>query len=201
MDKPILQMPAFDQVANMLVAESVMDVSPAELHGHITGHVAAGARMKPANLQGIACELLDIAALADSGSAGLLQHLYLASCGQLEGTDLDFTLLLPNDDDDIEQRAEMLGCWCQGFLSGFGLYGKHTEESLSTEAKETLHDLANIAQISLDLEGTEEEESDLMEIEEYVRMVVLMLFTECNQALVKQAQALADAQPGKGRLH
>lgn len=201
MENVIQQLPGFDRVANMMVAESAMDVSPSELHGHLTGHIAAGARMQPDQLKKLVCELLDITMLVDQDSAAVIQHLYLATCAQLEGIELEFTLLLPQDDEDIVQRAEMLGRWCQGFLSGFGLYGKHTDATLSAEAKETLDDLANIANISLELEGTEEDESDLMEVEEYVRMVVLMLFTECNQALLKQAQALADAQPGNSRLH
>jgi len=39
-----------------------------------------------------------------------------------------------------------------------------------------------IAQIVAGVEEDDGSENDLMEVEEYVRMVVLMLFAECNTA-------------------
>ncbi|WP_286240416.1 UPF0149 family protein [Neptuniibacter halophilus] len=194
-------LPDFELIANLFVEEGVRVVSPAELHGLIAGHLAAGARLQPAILLQTACELMDTNALTHESSKATLLNLYTATCDALESMDLEFELLLPDDENEISVRAESLGRWCQSFLSGFGLYGKHTDASLSTEAKETLNDLGQIAQISADLEELDENESDLMEVQEYVRMAVLMLFTECNKALEEKEKAFAKAEPESKRLH
>ncbi|PIE20884.1 MAG: hypothetical protein CSA61_00115 [Neptuniibacter caesariensis] len=194
-------LPDFEVVANMLVEEGVGLVSPAELHGLVCGHLAAGARLQPTALIQIACELMDTDALVHESSKVTLVNLYSATAAALESMDLEFQMLLPDDENEISQRAEALGRWCQNFLAGFGLYGKHTDTSLSTEAKETLNDLGQIAQVSAEVEELEENEADLMEVQEYVRMAVLMLFTECNQALEEKKQEFAKAQPENNRLH
>ncbi|KXJ51168.1 UPF0149 family protein [Neptuniibacter pectenicola] len=196
-----VDLPDFELVANMFVEEGVRVVSPSELHGLISGHLAAGARLQPTMLLQTACELLDIEALSHESSKVTLVNLYSASCEALESLDLDFEMLLPDDENEISQRADALGRWCQSFLSGFGLYGKHTDASLSSEAKETLTDLGQIAQISIELEELDENESDLMEVQEYVRMAVLMLFTECNKALENKEKAFAQVEPENSRLH
>jgi uncharacterized protein YgfB (UPF0149 family) len=196
-----VDLPDFELVANMFVEEGVRIASPAELHGLISGHLAAGARFKPAMLLQTACELMDTESLSHESSKEVLSNLYAATCDSLESLDLDFEMLLPDDENEISQRAESLGRWCQSFLSGFGLYGKHTDTSLSSEAKETLNDLGQIAQISAELEEMDENESDLMEVQEYVRMAVLMLFTECNKAIDDKAKEFAKAKPDNNRLH
>lgn len=200
-ENPRVQMPNFELIANLCVEEGVQLVSPAELHGVMVGHLAAGARLEPAVLLQTACEMMDVNSLSHESSKVTLIELYTASCQALESLDLEFELLLPDDDNEISQRAEALGRWCQSFLAGFGLYGKHTDTSLSSEAKETLNDLGQIAQISADLEELDENEADLMEVQEYVRMAALMLFTECNQAAEEKAQAFAKAQSPSERLH
>lgn len=194
-------LPDFELIANMLVEEGVKIVSPSELHGLVVGHVAAGARLLPEKLLKIACELLDLDGLSHESSKETLDTMYRAICSALESLDLEFELLLPDDENEISVRAESLGRWCQSFLSGFGLYGKHTDASLSSEAKETLSDLGQIAQISAELEELDENEADLMEVQEYVRMAVLMLFTECNKALEDKQKEFANAQPENSRLH
>ena len=196
-----IDLPGFELLANIFVEEGVKVVSPAELHGLLTGHLAAGARLQPAVLLQTACELMDINSFAQESSKVALVDLYNASCSALESIDLEFEMLLPDDDDEISIRVEALGGWCQSFLSGFGLYGKHTDASLSAEAKETLNDLGQIAQISADLEDLDENENDLMEVQEYVRMAVLMLFTECNKAVAEKDKEFAAVKPESNRLH
>lgn len=196
-----IDLPGFELLANIFVEEGVKVVSPAELHGLLTGHLAAGARLQPTVLLQTACELMDINSFAQESSKVALIDLYNASCSALESIDLEFEMLLPGDDDEISIRVEALGRWCQSFLSGFGLYGKHTDASLSAEAKETLNDLGQIAQISADLEDLDENENDLMEVQEYVRMAVLMLFTECNKAVADKEKEFAAVKPESSRLH
>lgn len=186
--------PDFDDIANLLVTEGVFAVTPSELHGLLCGCLAAGARPEPAAWLQAAADLLDIGAFAQEASKVGLLELYRLSLEQLEATDLDFEPLLPDDEQLLAQRAGALGRWCQGFLSGFGHYGKQTDSSLSQEAREALNDLGQIAQIAADADDSDENEADLMEVQEYVRMAALMLFAECNQA-PEDSNDAAEAAP------
>lgn len=175
-----IELPDFDLIANLFVEEGVQVVSPAELHGLFCGQLAAGARSMPDVLLRNACELMDITALkSEAGKVGIL-GLYQCALGQLQSADMSFQLLLPDDETELSQRVQMLGSWCTGFLSGFGLQGAHSNSSMTKETRETLQDLSQIAQIESAIEDTDENETDMMEVQEYVRMACLMLFTECN---------------------
>ncbi|MCV6588797.1 MAG: UPF0149 family protein [Marinobacterium sp.] len=175
-----IDLPDFDLIANLFVQEGVQVVSPSELHGLFCGHLAAGARSEPGALLRSACELMDITALQDEASKIGVLALYQCALAQLQSTDMSFQLLLPDDDSELSERVTMLGAWCTGFLSGFGLQGAHSNTTLSKETRETLKDLGQIAQIESDIEDNDENEADMMEVQEYVRMACLMLFTECN---------------------
>ncbi|RVU29771.1 MULTISPECIES: UPF0149 family protein [Neptunomonas] len=170
----------FEMVANLLVSENVQVVSPAELHGLLVGQLASGARLQADIWLRTACELMELAQLEHETSKIGLLGLYQQTLGQLEGADLDLSLLLPDDDYGLSQRVEALGRWCQGFMTGFGYQGKQTDASLSAESQEALQDLSQIAQVASEVEEDEESEADFAQLEEYVRMAALMLFSECN---------------------
>ena len=48
---------------------------------------------------------------------------------RLRGDEMEFELLLPDDDAPLEQRATALSQWCQGFLYGFGTGGSRASAS------------------------------------------------------------------------
>jgi yecA family protein len=171
----------FDLIANVLVSEEVFVVSPAELHGLLAGQLASGARMQPTVWLKTVSELLEISDLNHESSKVGMIGLYQQTLGQFESEGLNLVMLLPDDDATLTQRIDALGQWCQGFMTGFGYQGKQTDQSLSPESRETLQDLSQIAQIVGDDEERAGAESDLMELEEYVRMAAIMLFSECNQ--------------------
>ncbi len=174
--------PDFDDIANLLVEEGGIATSPSELHGLVCGCLCAGARPDASAWLQLAADWLDIPAFTREASKVGVLELCNATLARLQATDLGFETLLPDDDQLLMQRAAALGGWCQGFLGGFGQHGKQTDASLSEEAREVLGDLGQIAQIAADDDDSDEGESNLMEIQEYVRMAALMLFAECNQA-------------------
>jgi len=176
----IVQLPDFDTLANSLIEEGVLTVAPSELHGILTGQLAAGARFDPDTLLRVVAELMDLDILNGENIKLILLELYQTTLAQLQSTEFLLQLLMPDDVHQLEQRADALGGWCSGFLSGFGLYASR-HPKLSEEVTETLHDLAQIAQIAAESEaGGDEDETDLMEVYEYVRMAALLVFTECN---------------------
>lgn len=180
----------FDEIANLMVAEEAMSVSPSELHGLLAGQLASGARLTPDAWLASAADLLDMASgfTHEESKAGLVA-LYEQTLGQFESDSLGFALLQPDDDASLSQRVSSLGSWCQGFIAGFGYQGKQTDQTLSDEAKDALNDLSQIAQVEAEVEEDDSAEGDLYELQEYVRMAALMMFTECNMPADTDGQA------------
>ena len=85
-------------------------------------------------------------------------------------------MLLPGDDDVVE-RAGAMFAWCRAFLGGFGR--AVCDKKLSEEGEEALGDIANLAAARVDDVDAEGDEESLTEIEEYLRMAVLLLHADC----------------------
>lgn len=190
-----VELPDFDVLADLLVEEGALTLSPAELHGMLAGQVAAGARFDPAGLLQRIQTLFDIEPFRNEAARRGAMQVYMAILQQFQAPDFSFELMLPDDDQPLSIRAESLGVWCSGFLSGFGMQEQTGSGGLSVEGQETLRDLAQIVQISTeaDAEG-DEDEANLMEVQEYVRMAALLIFSECNEPDAK-AEAPASGEP------
>jgi uncharacterized protein YgfB (UPF0149 family) len=146
--------------------------TPAELHGGLCGWLSGGggdSRSWPAVV--LADPVLPAPAAGD-----VLDRLRTASVAQLSDADFGFELLLP-DEDDVVARAGAMFAWCRSFLGGFGL--SVADKKLSEEGEEALGDLANLAAARIDDVDPEGDEESLTEIEEYVRMAVLLLHADC----------------------
>lgn len=181
---------SFDDIADVLVSEQALQILPAELHGMLCGQLAAGARLSSDLWLNLAADLLDLERISHETSKVALVSLYQQTLAEYEGEGFELQLMLPDEDATLEQQVVALGCWVQGFLAGFGLQGKQTDSSLGEDARETLNDFAQICQVeSEDLEDSDESESHLMELQEYVRMGAIMLFMECSAAPAKPTAA------------
>ena len=99
---------------------------------------------------------------------------------QLAKDDYSYQLLLPQDEFNLAERIEVLSDWVSTFLSALGTAG-FVSESLGAECKEFIHDLDKIARIDNTIEGLEAEELDFIEITEYIRSGILILYVEMNQ--------------------
>ncbi len=97
----------------------------------------------------------------------------------------DFKLLLMDDDDPLPERVEALASWCQGFIYGLAAGGIQEGSELPEDTAELLKDMVEISRAGHDVDDAGVEESDdnddeaaYMEIEEYVRMGVLLIYEE-----------------------
>jgi uncharacterized protein len=122
---------------------------------------------------------------ADDDSQQALRLLYADTLNALRGEDLDFEVLLPEDDISLAVRAGGLSQWCQGFLYGFGTgqAGGATpkQDDLPANVNEILDDLTHIGRASVDIEGeaeNETEEEAYAEVVEYVRVGVQLIHDE-----------------------
>lgn len=113
---------------------------------------------------------------------GLLDTLFAWTVQGLESDDLAFDLLLPDAESNIDKRAEAMAAWARGFLSGLGLVGVQDELSDSEEIGEVLNDFSEISRsFATDDTDNSEQEDSFAEIQEYMRMSVLIVFNELSQ--------------------
>lgn len=147
----------------------------AELHGGLSGWLAGGGE----NSERWPARILADDSLPTPAQNGPLEQLRQATSSQLEDRDFAFELLLTEDSAPPAARADALFEWCRSFLGSFGLAsGKRPQ--LSEEGDEALRDLAKLAQASsADFDSTDEDEDALAEIEEFVRVAVLLLHSDC----------------------
>lgn len=151
-----------------------LSATPAELHGAVCGWMAGGGADTPGWLGQV---LADDQAPQPAGG-GALEAMHAISREQFEDRDFGFALLLPDDDAPLVERSEALFDWCRGFLGGFGLAaGK--DPPLSDEGREALEDIARLAGATPEPDGDDEDEAAYAEIEEFVRVAVLLLHGDC----------------------
>lgn len=151
-----------------------LGVDPSELHGALCGWLAGGGAQTPEWLAQVLADDAVLPVVADSP----LDRLRRASASQLEDRSFGFELLLPDADASLTRRSGAVFDWCRGFLGGFGLAAGRAP-SLSEESSEALVDIARLAAATAQDEGDEEDEEALIEIEEFIRVAVLLLHGDC----------------------
>ena len=166
----------FEKLAeNLREIESL--IQPSEYHGMVCGRLAANALTLDPAWSGADIDFLGLDEATVSSALGSVLELPQVAAEALNDPDCSFQLLLPGEDWSFESRVAALGDWCEGFLLGLALGGldQGRWDGLSPEVAEGMNDLAAIAQIEEQGEG---DESDFMQLYEYVRMVVLSVCAE-----------------------
>ncbi|WP_448211067.1 UPF0149 family protein [Colwellia sp. MEBiC06753] len=170
----------FAQLQAILTSESVQ-IHAAELHGVLSGLISSGYEFESTDYQAIVCDMLNNGEPLPSPVKDTVKKLYSNIWQSLLDDSFGFSLLLPDDDDAIAERANGLGQWVQGFNLGFGLQQKDAGGH-SDDVKEVLNDFAEIANLSDDIDDDEATEQAYYEIAEYVKVSVLLCFAELGAA-------------------
>jgi uncharacterized protein len=160
------------QIIDNIFVNSDLASSAAEAHG-----LAAGMLCVNRHAHGSAWlkQLFeDETALNDRDKLILLQ-LFEEAKDSLASDEYDFELFLPEDDTPLIVQIAALSDWCQGFLFGVGALYQAGEQS--GQANEILRDIAEFTRVDPDSEG-EENEVAFMEVTEYLRTAVLLLYAE-----------------------
>ncbi len=97
---------------------------------------------------------------------------------QMQDSNLEFSLLLPDDDEALEDRVEAMQEWTQGFLMGVSLAGLKEFSSLPDDSKELIDDFVEISSAGRFDTQDEESEEAYLHIVEYLRMGVLLIAEE-----------------------
>ncbi|AGA89992.1 hypothetical protein Thimo_1194 [Thioflavicoccus mobilis 8321] len=152
-----------------------VSLSPAEVHGILWGLLCSGT---PEMSKAWLGELAHGQDGASSVQAALTAIVEQTRAG-LAGHELALTLLLPDEEWPLVERAEAVYDWCRGLLYGLGL-ARIDAADLSPAAREVFDDFMTITRLDLEtLEADEENEQALTEITEFTRVAALLLYEEC----------------------
>jgi len=111
----------------------------------------------------------------DAEFAELISHLVHLTAQGYRDEDFNFQLLLPDDDVSLQGRSRALAEWCGGYIMGLLESGIKEFDKLPKDAAEVAKDLVDISQLDASLENSGSD-SDLMHLEEYVRVGVQVLY-------------------------
>lgn len=170
-EPPAASLPPAAEVAGA-TRRAGLATDAAELHGALCGWIAGGGSVGPDWLARV------FADPALPPAEGVLKDLAEATRAQFSDREFSFELLLPPADASLQERSGALFEWCRGFLGGFGL-AAGAEPPLSEESREALGDLAKLAAAQPQDDGDDEDEAALSEIEEFVRVAVLLMHGDC----------------------
>jgi len=181
------QLPKYEEIEAILAPlKSVL--SPAQIHGLLCGVICQGMdsldeEASVAIAIGVSGQEVEMTEEQSQSLRVLLEYSY----EQLSEMAFDFQLLLPEDEESLSFRSQELARWCDGFLLGLEASGAaHVEalnERLSADGYEILLRLTEISEMDeTEVPESEENEESFMEVFEYVRMAILMLYSELHPA-------------------
>lgn len=112
-------------------------------------------------------------------STGALRGLYFLTTETLAGAEMSFEPLLPEEAQPLDERAAALSQWCVGFLYGLGSGSIQDLSKLPGEVGEVIRDFDELTRVGVGVgESEEENESAYVELVEFVRVGVQLVFEE-----------------------
>lgn len=172
----------YDDLAELFVKMG-SSLTPAYLHGSLSGVLASGKRMNIEDWLDWALDLIAPTVEVEESHVTILKGLYFKSIAEFEDESMAFSLMVAGDDTPITDRLLLLSEWSGSFLGGFGATGVVKEMSeLPATLQEILEDMSEIAQVDaekgIEMEGAEE---DYLAIAEHVRLGAITVFLEYNE--------------------
>lgn len=169
---------------NEALTKAEAEFVAAESHGALCGMICAAGRVELASWLGQIFAELDMNNLLIQEASQLLVGLYNDTQAQLNDSEIDFSLLLPDDESELSVRTDALAAWCQGFTYGLASGGLKKDRELPEDTAELIRDMLEIARVGHDEEEvTDTDEDAYMQLYEYVRMGVLLINEELQPSL------------------
>jgi len=158
-------------------------LSAAEVHGTLMGLVCAGHSDR--NID----QWQDLL-VAKSGAQPLLDAILglMALTEQsLKSPDFSFQPIFCSGT-SLPEQIHALGDWCRGFILGIGWDDTNTETLFGEDTTEVLSDITQMALAEPGTDPPETEERALVELEEYLRVSVQLIYEEsCSFKLSSRA--------------
>lgn len=163
------------QIVDDFIKHSDAELSAAEAHGMATGMLCVDGRVSCHNWL---TELFGNELPVIDEEHSVIVELFKQTAILLENSNFEFDLFLPDEDCSLLDRVEALKFWCQGFLFGVG-YAQSSGE-WPGDVGEVLKDVVEFTKLDIDVHS-EEDENHFMEICEYLRAAVALVYSELNQ--------------------
>lgn len=177
----------FETWANLYVRHGAFN-HPSELHGALTGQLATGQRLTEARWDTLAAEHLGTESFlpAEAGhpdARSFLASVYDEVLAGLQSEQMNFQLLLPEDEAPMGERLFALSAWVRGFLEGMARAGGERLAGAPEEVRELIEDFVAISQVEDDIDEEEEEDNEAqwVEVSEFVRVGAMTVFAEFNR--------------------
>ncbi len=147
----------------------------AESHGTLAGALCASRAYTLADWLG---EILP-EGNAPAAVRETLRLVFKSTRDALDGRQMTFDMLLPDDEQTLAERTTALGEWCQGFLYGLGTGHLQDSASAGGEVGEIIADFTAITQVDVDPDDSlEASETAYTELVEFVRVGVQLLYEQ-----------------------
>jgi len=172
-------MPAYTQVDEALFSGGSA-VCAAECHGVLCGILCASGS---SDMQRWVRHLFEARTTDREISADalkLLHDVHQCTLSEINHETLDFSMLLPDQAESMDVRISGLADWCSGFSLGLIMGGLNDKMLVSDDVREFVEDVQYISDASFSAEDSSSDQSEqsFTEIEEYVRMGVLLINEE-----------------------
>ena len=168
-------LPSFEKITQTLEAADLF-TNASETHGVLSGLICGGVKLDGQSWKPHFNDVVNEGLGLPRNAQKLVESIYGQVVNQFTDDGMGFNLLLPNDNVPLDERAEAMAQWAQGFLVGFGMVQQALSQA-SDEIQELIRDIRDISQVSLDFEQ-EDEESEIAfaEIVEYLRVGAMLCF-------------------------
>ncbi|MGB5440173.1 MAG: YecA family protein [Gammaproteobacteria bacterium] len=171
-----------DELEARLLSASA-ESGASEAHGLMCGIICAGGKATPDTWLGPLLGEGNTSSSAAWGVSELLEELQAEILAQLNDDAFSFALLLPDDQASLLARTKALSSWCAGFLYGLALGGIREDADYPGDSREVIKDFYEISNAGFIADPTDDDnEEAYMEIVEYVRMSVLLLYEDMQSA-------------------
>ncbi len=175
----------YNELASVLTKLGYAD-DAASFHGAVCGALC---RQKPQEVDPVA--LLDDEEIQpDAQARAELRRVCDQAAQDLADMQVGFTLLLPDEEIGLGERARALGAWCEGFLYGLAGRIKLELRECSDEVREIVKDFTQFTRASLDAgDDLEVEEGAYAELVEYIRVGAQLVYMELHPRPLAAAAA------------
>ena len=174
----------FEQLEDLFYQLNIK-ASPSGFHGFLCGRLSCGA-VQMQDLVNSSTQWLGFEEDAAEAAQSSLEAFYESTLSDLQDISFLFQPLLPDDEIPLSERLVAAGEWCSNYISGVG-EGMGAEFEVSSDGKEALEDIAAIGQISADFEVGEDAERDYLELVEYIRIAVQLVFSDLDPGVDSEA--------------
>lgn len=172
-----------------VLREPLNPFSASQWHGLLCGLLTTGRPVGAQLWHSMASQYTGDDILLDSDLEELLAQYIDQQKKQFSDERISFDMVLPDDEQPLEERAEALGQWCGAYLFGLSAGGVNRDTEMDADSQELLRDMAEISRVEFDEEEADiEDEIQYNELLEYIRVGVLLLNTELNALPFSQTQ-------------